>query len=82
LLLTYEDGTQDKYVYNADGLLTKSVNRRGQEIAYEYDNRYQITKETHSDGAIIEYKYTGSNVRSTYISDDDKTSCTNNFVNA
>lgn len=28
--ITYEDTTQDKYFYNAEGLLRKSVNRRGQ----------------------------------------------------
>ena len=49
----YEDGTTDKYVYNADGLLTKSVNRRGQEIAYEYNDRYQVAKEIHGDGSIL-----------------------------
>ena len=68
--ITYENGTTDKYVYNTDGLLTKSINRRGQEIAYEHNDRYQVTKEIHSDGSIIEYEYTGSDVWSTYISND------------
>ncbi|MGD1919851.1 MAG: hypothetical protein ACFCAD_13750 [Pleurocapsa sp.] len=60
--ITYEDGTTDKYIYNADGLLTKSINRRSQEIAYEYNDNYQVTKETHSDGKIIEYKYGATTV--------------------
>ena len=67
--ITYEDGTTDKYVYNADGLLTKSINRRSQEIIYDYNNKYQITKETHSDGRIIEYEYDATNTLVTHISD-------------
>lgn len=66
--ITYEDGTTDKYVYNADGLLTKSINRRGQEIAYEYNNNYQVTKETHSDGRIIDYGYSATDSLATHIS--------------
>ena len=67
--IIYEDGTTDKYVYNADGLLTKSINRRSQEITYEYNNNYQVTKETHSDGKIIEYGYDATNTLVTHISD-------------
>ena len=67
--IIYEDGTTDKYVYNADGLLTKSINRRGQDITYEYNNNYQLTKETHSDGRIIEYRYDATNNLVTLISD-------------
>ena len=70
--ITYEDGTTDKYVYNADGLLTKSVNRRGQEIAYDYNNNYQITKETYSDGEIVEYEYGTTSGLLTSISDNNR----------
>ena len=44
----------DKYFYNADRLLTKFVNRRGLNITYGYNDKYQITKETRSDGSVIE----------------------------
>lgn len=32
-----------------------------QDITYEYNNNYQITKEIHSDGAIITYEYETTN---------------------
>ena len=51
------------------GLLTESINRRSQEIAYEYNDNYQITKETHSDGKIIEYGYNATNELLNYIVD-------------
>ncbi|ACK64978.1 YD repeat protein [Rippkaea orientalis PCC 8801] len=62
---------KDKYFYDANGLLIKSVNRRGQEIAYEYNDKYQITKETHSDGSIIEYEYGATDGLLTFISRDN-----------
>ena len=38
-----------------------SINRRGQEIAYEYNDNYQVIKETYSDGSIVEYGYSSNN---------------------
>jgi YD repeat-containing protein len=39
--ITYEDTTHQDYSYNAKGQLTGSVNRRGQNISYEYNLQYQ-----------------------------------------
>jgi RHS repeat-associated protein len=55
--LQYVDGSKEQFVYDAEGNLIHSTNRRLQSIAYDYDDRGLLTQKTHADGRIESFTY-------------------------
>ncbi|MEQ8785303.1 MAG: CARDB domain-containing protein [Pirellulaceae bacterium] len=55
--ITYADGSQEHFEYDAIGQVTRSVNRRGQGIDYTYDARGRLTHKEYDDGTTFDFSY-------------------------
>ena len=55
--VSYPDGTQERFSYDAEGRNIASVNREGKESFYSYDALGRLVKTSHPDGTFTESVY-------------------------
>ncbi|HPM81482.1 MAG TPA: RHS repeat-associated core domain-containing protein, partial [Candidatus Anammoximicrobium sp.] len=53
--LTYPDGTQEKWGYDAQGNVTASTNGREQSVTYTHDAAGRLTSKEYPDGSTVAY---------------------------
>ena len=55
--ISHADGTIEKFTPDADGNITRSINRRSQAIDYTYDDRGLVLRKDHADGTFEAFTY-------------------------
>ena len=58
--IEYADGSLERFIYDADGLLSRSINRRDVPIDFTYDALGRVSSKTFDDGAQVDYTYDDS----------------------